>query len=429
MTTRWGGLPGLAGLLAAVVLTTTDGYAQVLDRVVAVVQNDPILESDLNAQVQFHIMNNRLDPSTPGLKDQVLQSLINEKLIIAKAIEDSVVVTDEEVQQQMDRVIQQRIQQAGSEQRLEEFYGMPLSKIKREYRDELRKNLLAQKLQQQRFGATQIGRRDVEEFFATYKDSLPRVAEEVELSHIFVKPKPSERARTIGITRLKAIRDSIFAGVDFAAMAKTYSQDVGSAPQGGDLGWVRRGQFVKEFETAAFSLTEKQLSDIVESNFGFHLIQLLERRGDAVHARHILLRYERSDEGDSLAVRLLDSLRTVTMNGANFAELAKKFSDDKESAMIGGSYGTVELGQLEKDWFGTVSTLKEGEISAPERLQIPSGYGYHIVLLKRRTPEHTIAFDQDYHRIETIALNYKRQKDFQAWIEELRTKIYWTSRL
>ena len=417
-----------AGVTALAALASGIACAQTLDRIVAVVQNDPILESELKAQVQFHIMNNRLDPATPGLQDQVLQSMINEKLIIAKAIEDSVVVSDEEVQQQMDRVIQQRIQQVGSEQRLEEYYGMPLSKIKREYRDELRKNLLAQRLQQQRFGATQISRREVEEFFESYRDSLPRVAEEVDLAHIFVKPRASDRVRLEAVAKISAMRDSIVAGADFAAIARAYSQDPGSAQQGGDLGWVRRGQFVKEFETAAFALSEKQLSGPVETEFGIHLIQLLDRRGDAVHARHILLRFERSDESDSNAVRLLDSLRTAALGGANFAELAKRFSEDRESAMIGGSYGTVELEQLDKQWYATVAGLKVGEISPPERLQVGSGYGYHIVLVKKRTAAHTMTLAEDYYRIEAIALNFKRQKDFQGWIDELRTKIYWTIR-
>jgi len=417
-----------AVLTVLAVLRCPDAGAQTLDRIVAIVQNDPILESELNAQIQFHVMNNRMDPATPGLRDQVLQSMINEKLIIAKAIEDSVVVSDEEVQQQMDRVIQQRVQQMGSEQRLEEFYGMPLSKIKREYRDELRKNLLAQRLQQQRFGATQISRHEVEEFFVSYKDSLPRVAEEVDLAHIFLKPRAGDRVRAAAISRITAIRDSIAAGADFAAFAKAYSQDPGSAQQGGDLGWVRRGQFVKEFETAAFSLSEKQMSGPVETEFGIHLIQLLERRGDAVHARHILLRFERSDEADSAAVHLLDSLRTLALNGANFAELAKRYSEDKESAMIGGSYGTVELDQLDKQWYASIANLKVGEISGPDRLQVGSTYGYHIVLVKKRTPAHTMTLEGDYYRIESIALNYKRQRDFQTWIEELRKKIYWTTR-
>ena len=159
--------------------TQTQTQTQSLDRIVAVVENDPILESELAAQIQFFVMNNKVDAKTPGVRAQVLQSMINEKLIVAKAILDSVTVSDEEVQQQLETAIQQRIQQVGSEARLEEMYGMPLSRIKREYRDEMRKNLLAQKLQQQRFGSSQIGRFEVEEFYKTYKDSLPRVPEEV----------------------------------------------------------------------------------------------------------------------------------------------------------------------------------------------------------------------------------------------------------
>ena len=234
--------------------------AQVLDRIVAVVENEPILESELNAQVQFFVLNNKIDPNTPGLKDQVLQSMINEKLIVAKAIEDSVVVTDEDVQQQMDALIQQRVQQVGSEARLEELYGMPLSRIKREFRDELRENLLAERLRQQRFGASQISRREVEEFFREFQDSLGAVPEEVDLSHIFIRPKPDSASKAVARAKAQVLLDSLKAGADFEALASGHSEDPGSASRGGDLGLVRRGQFVKDFEAAVFALNEGQLS-------------------------------------------------------------------------------------------------------------------------------------------------------------------------
>ena len=399
--------------------------AQVLDRIVAVVENDPILESELAAQVQFFIMNNRLDPKTPGLRDQVLQSMINEKLIIAKAIEDSVVVSDDEVQQQLEAAIQSRIQQVGSEARLEEAYGMPLSRIKREYRDEMRKNLLAQKLQQQRFGSSQIGRFEVEEFYRTYRDSLPKVPEEVDLAHIYIRPKFGEAERASARAVMQTLLDSLAAGVDFAGLAQRHSDDPGSAPQGGNLGLVRRGQFVKEFESAVFSLGEGQTSGIVETELGMHLIQLVERRGDAVRARHILKRIQRTDAGDSTAIRLLDSLRQRILAGDNFAELAKKFSEDNETNLIGGSLGTLELEQLDKSWYTTVSPLAAGEVSQPARLPVGNSYGYHIVLVRKRVPSHTMTMEQDYHKLEQIALNYKRTKDYQTWLESLRSGIYW----
>lgn len=404
-------------------------HSQTLDRVVAVVGNDPILESELDAQVQFFVFNNRLDPQTPGLKQQVLQSMINEKLIVAQAVEDSITVTDEEVQQQLDHVIQQRIQQVGSETKLEELYGMPLSRIKREFRDEMRKNLLSQRLQQQRFGSTQIGRREVEEFFAMYEDSLGTVPEEVELAHIFVRPKFDEAAKAEARRKAELLLDSIRTGADFGDLAQRHSQDPGSATRGGDLGMVRRGQFVKEFETAVFSMAEQQVSGIVETEFGLHIIQLLERRGEAVHPRHILLRVERTQAADDSVVAFLNSLRTRILAGESFTDLAKEHSEADDTAPIGGYLGTFELEQLDKNLYPVVAQLKEGEISEPAKLPVGNSYGYHIVQVRRRTPAHPMSLERDYHKIEAIALNYKRTHDYAAWLEELKTSIYWQSRL
>ncbi len=403
-------------------------HAQTLDRIVAAVDNDLILESELNAQVQFYALNNKVDPATPGLRAQVLQSMINEKLVIAKAVEDSVTVTDEEVQQQMDAVIQQRVQQYGSEARLEEMYGMPLSRIKREFREDLRKNLLAQKLQQQHLGNTTVGRFEVEDFYRTYKDSLPRVPEECDLSEIGIAPKPDEQARAATHAKLKAILDSVKNGADFATMAKRYSQDPGSAAQGGDLGFVRRGMFVKEFETAVFAMADSQISDIVETEHGLHIIQLVERRGDAVHARHILLRIERSKAGDDATVSLLDSLRARALAGESFAELARKYSELRDNT-IGGNIGTAEIDQVNPAFRPAIDTLKEGDISRPVKVPENTGYKYYIVWLRKRTPSHPMSLEQDYHKVEAIALNFKRTKDYQSWMEELKNEFYWQTRL
>jgi peptidyl-prolyl cis-trans isomerase SurA len=419
------GLATTVLLAAAWSASPAQQQQEALDRIVAVVDNDIILESELSSQVQFLALNNRIDAKTPGLRDQVLQNMINERLIVARAIEDSVTVTDEEVQQQLDQSIQQRVQQVGSEARLEELYGMPLSRIKREYRDEMRKNLLAQRLQQQRFGTASVGRFEVEEFFRTFKDSLPPVPEEIEISRIYIEPRASADAKAAARRKAESLLDSLRAGADFTVLAKRHSQDVGSAPQGGDLGLVRRGQFVKEFESAVFALNDGQISPIVETDFGFHIIQLIERRGDAVHARHILVRVQKTANADSATVGLLDSLRKAALGGQSFAELARKFSEDKESKMQGGSLGTIELEQVDKTWYPSVAPLKEGEISPPFRVSAPPTYGYQIVQMRKRTPPHTMSLETDYHKIETLALNYKRSKDYQTWMTELRSKIYW----
>lgn len=417
------------GLWVLLALFAGAASAQTVDRIVAVVGNEMILESELNAQTQFFVTTNKVDANAPGLRDQVLQSMVNEKLILAKAIEDSVTVSEDEVTQQLDAVIQQRVQSAGSESKLEELYGMPISRIKREFRDEMKKNLLAQKLQQQRFSNSQIGRLEVEEFYRTFKDSLGDVPAEVELAHVFIKPKFDEVARQVARKKMNELLDSLKAGVPFEDLARRHSQDAGSAEQGGDLGFVRRGLFVKEFETAAFALKEKEISGIVETEFGLHIIQLMERRGDAVHPRHILIRIERTRASDDSTIVFLNGLRTRILNGERIADLAQKYSEDKETATIGGSLGVLELEQLPKELYAAVSTLKEGDISEPTKIPVGNQYGYSIILLKKKIPAHKASIEQDYKRIESVAANYKRQKDYAAWVEGLRKNIYWESRL
>ncbi len=413
--------------IATMVLLCSVAVAQpqVLDKIVAIVDEHVILESELTGQIQFLAMNNRIDPKTPGLREQVLQNMINEQLIIAQAKVDSVTVSDEEVQQQLDAQIQSRVQQVGSEAKLEEIYGMPISKIKREYRDEMRNNLLVQRMQQQHFQGMQVGRYEVEDFYHKYRDSLPPVPEEVELSRIYVVPKPTPAALAAARAKAEVLLDSLKAGADFAELAKKYSQDPGSAQQGGDLGLVRRGQFVKEFETAVFGLQEGQISPIVQTEFGFHIIQLVERRGDAVHARHILIRVEKSKSGDSITVALLDSLRTLALNGQSFAELAKKYSEDKETNLVGGSLGTVQYDQLDKTWLPYLDSLKNGQISTPFRVTAGASYGFQIVLMEKRTPAHQMTLATDFHKIEALALNLKRTKVYQEWMEQLRKEIFW----
>jgi len=422
-------IPAFALALLSVVLPVAAPAQETLDRIAAVVDNEVILLSELDAQVQFFVLNNRLDPNTPGLRSQVNETTTTEKLILAKAIEDSIVVSDEEVQQQLDAVIQQRIQQVGSESRLEELYGMPLSRIRREFRDDMRKQLLAQRLRQQKFGTLQVGRFEVEEFYGTYRDSLPRVPDEVQLAHIFVTPRVGDADKMGAKELLQRLRDSIVAGADFADMARRYSQDAGTAQQGGDLGLVRRGQFVREFESAVFALQEGQLSDIVETQFGFHLIQLQERIGDAVRTRHILLRIQPSGSEEDSARAFLGRLRARALAGEPFADLAREYSEDKDTKALGGNLGSFELDQLEGDLKAAIQPLSEGDITEPVALTRGSLSGFQIVVIKRRTPAHAMTLEGDYQRLEVLALNAKQFREYQRWIDELKTKIHWQVRL
>jgi len=400
----------------------------IIDRIIAVVDKEIITESELRERVALVALQNRLDPGNTEFRNQILDGMITEKLVLAQAILDSVTVTDEEVTGALNQQLQNLVRQAGSEQRVEQYYGMPVSRIRREYRDDIRKQLLVQRVRQTREASLIVSRREIEEFFATFQDSLPRVPDQYELSNIFVTPKPDSNVEQQSYARLRAVLDSIRAGGDFADFATRHSQD-GTAASGGDLGWAKRGTFVPEFESAVFSLPEGGLSDIVKTEFGLHVIQLLERRGESVHARHILLRLDRGPASDSAAVQFLRSLRQQILKGSSFEELAKKHSEDDETKTLGGDLGTITLDQLEPEFAGVVEKLEEGQVSEPHRITLKNTYGFQIVWVRKKIPAHAMNLTDDYRRIEQIALYVKKNRKNAEWVEELKKTIYWETRL
>jgi peptidyl-prolyl cis-trans isomerase SurA len=422
-------------LLLAAALTCAPALLaqqETLDRIVAVVGKEYILLSDLNAQAEFYAYNNKVDPSTPGLREQVLDAMVNEKLVLAEALVDTTLsVTDEEISQQLDALIAQRVAlpQIGSEKKLEEMYGMPISKMKREFRDDMRKQILVQKLQQARFGVMQVSRREVEEFYQTFKDSLPSVPEELELYHIMRIPRIGESSRKAVYAKAQSVLDSIRAGGDFADFARRYSEDKGTAADGGDLGSWRRGQFVKEFEEIVFSLKDKQISDIVETSRGYHIIQLMDRQGELVHARHILFRIGVDSTGVKETVAFLNTLKDSVRAGASFSELAKRHSEDKESGPQGGFIGRYTVDQFDQTLLAAVSGRASGDITDPVEVSTGSSIGYHIIYVKERVPGHAMNLADDWKRIEQLATSYKKNSEYQKWLKKLRGEIYWNVRL
>jgi peptidyl-prolyl cis-trans isomerase SurA len=403
------------------------GQEQTLDKVVAVVDKEVITFSDLVFAVQQFAMQNKLDPKSTEVQSKVLDGMINDKLILAQALEDSVVVTEDEVSDRLDRQLNMLIQRVGSKEKLEEMYGMPITRVKRDYqyRDMIRKQLLVEKVQQTRNQAITVSRREVEEFFEQYRDSIPKVPTEYELSHIYIQPKPDSLVLHATLMRALGLIDSLKAGADFAVLAKRYSVDPGSASQGGDLGWVRRGSFVKEFEEATFSLKEKEISKPIKTQFGYHIIQLLERRGESVHPRHILLPIEQSQANDDSTIALLNRIRMRPDAKTAFAVLAKKYSEDNDTKDIGGDLGKVSVDQIDPAYVDVVTSAKPGEITEPKKLTVGSRYGYHIIYVRSVVPEHMINLNDDYHRLEQLALQMKSGTHYQQWVEEMRKNIYW----
>lgn len=397
----------------------------VLDEVVAVVGNQIILKSELDYQVQLAAYQNKLNPDSPTLRNRILDAMIDDKLILTQAILDSVTVSDDQVNRQLDQRINNLIKQVGSKEKVEQMYGMSIGKIRNEFRDDMRKQLMIEKEKENKFGDMKVSPLEVREFYNQYKDSLQEVPEEVSLSHIFIAPKPSEKAKNEAYAKAEALEDSLKHGANFAELAKKYSQDPGSAADGGDLGWASRGQFVPEFEHAVYALKPGEISGIVKTQFGYHIIQLMQRRGNMVHARHILIKIPILPADDDSVIAFLDTLRVQVMHGASFAVLAREFSEDKNTNDLGGDLGTVSIDQLEPSFRATVDTLKVGEISLPVKVNVSNSYGYQIVYLRDRIPAHKVNLNEDYSRLKNMALTMKQNEAFQKWIAQLKKQVYW----
>lgn len=418
-------------LLVLIMLYGSVFAQEVLDRVVAVVDNEVILQSELDFRVQIEAAKLRIDPSSPELKAQILDQMITEKLFYAQAILDSVMVSANEINGQVDYQVQYLLQQYGSKENLEKLYGRSLEKIKRELRPEVEKQIMVKRLREKKFGQIEASRRQVEDFFYTFKDSLGMIPEKVKIAHIYKNPKMSDRLKARAYEVAKTLLDSIKNGADFGELARKFSEDPGSASTGGDLGFVKRGIFYSEFESAAFALKEGELSDVVESPVGFHIIQLLEKRGESIHTRHILIKVKADNQTDLDLITFLSDVRdSIMLKDNTFEYYAKLYSDDKETSVFGGVLGTYYIDRLDAELLATVSKLKQGEISAPKRIDYSAdNYGYHIVKLIERVPQHKPDLGLDYDELKNLTVMYLQDEMEKKWLEEIKQNVFWEIKL
>ncbi|HDK35633.1 MAG TPA: parvulin peptidyl-prolyl isomerase, partial [Bacteroidetes bacterium] len=281
--------------------------------------------------------------------------------------------------------------------------------------------MLVDKLQQEKFQKIRISRSEVEQFYNTMKDSLPKRGTSVNLSHLLLMVKPGKDAKEEAYKKISEIEKELKAGADFAALAKKYSQDPGSAAKGGDLGYVTRGDLVKPFEEAAFKLKPGQMSGIVETKYGYHIIKMIDRKGDKIRVRHILIRVIPTQQDELKVVKEIKVLYRRAKAGANFAELAKKYSDDKTTRDKGGELGWFELSQLKiKEFRNIADTLKIGEVSEPFKTR----FGYHIMKLNDKREGGKWNLQKDWEQLEQMALARKRNAEFKKWVQGLKKDVY-----
>jgi peptidyl-prolyl cis-trans isomerase SurA len=396
------------------------------DRLLAIIGNDIITESDLQQQLGVFMRQNNISQYNDKLIQQIFQNMVAEKLMLAKGEQDSISATDEEVQKQLDYKIKGMVEQFGSEKNLEQEYGLTMVKIKEILKDDIKKKIIIDKVKQNKFGTgLKVTSSEVKNFFEQLGDSLPKMPETYELYQIAISPKLTEEEKQVAYSQAKSILDSIKAGADFSEMAIKYSQDSASAIRGGDLGKVKRGVFVKEFEDAAYLLKPGEITDVVETQFGYHIIKLVSKSGDLIETKHILIKFPKSQSADFQAINQLKDIRTKILNGEKtFQQMAMLYSQDKNSLKDSGYVGKVPLTSLDSLQIMAIRNLKQGEISDPVRIGDAENYSYTIFFVKDKIPEHVLTLEDDYKIIENYAMNYKENKEMGQWLEELKKSIY-----
>lgn len=399
---------------------------QSLERIRAVVGNDIITQSDILGYIyQFMGQDRNVNIYDEELQLKVLNLMIDEKLVIAKAIEDSITVADEEIDQRWSYQLQRMVQRYGSVKRVEDVFGMSVLQMKNDLRDDIRKQILSDKMKSKLFSNVSVTNAEVKDFFRDYQDSIPMVPATVELFHIVKNVVADEKSKAETYKLAMAVRDSILAGGKFEEFASRYSGDPGSAMNGGDLGMAGKGVFIKEFEQTAFAQSINSVSHPVETMFGYHIIQTINKTKDSVHCRHILFKLGQSNDDIDKAKNALIKLKKQALESKNFEELAKKHSDEVETKGFGGALGQMPLNQIPPQIQDVIHSLEDGAITEPMIYATEPKMSFHILYRKRTIPEHKASLEEDFKQLEVMATNFKQNKMYQEWIQKVRKEMYW----
>ncbi|MEP1305534.1 MAG: peptidylprolyl isomerase [Balneola sp.] len=428
--------------LLLILSATSPLIAQPADRIVALVNDQIILKSDIDQNVSEYIRQAQFNQQDVDFSKELwytfLEAEIDNRLLLEKAKIDSITVTDDQVNQQMDARISQLIQQAGSEQALEQAFGKSIIQLKADFRENFREQITADQVRRLKISEVTITRPEVKEFFESIpKDSLPTIPEQVALSHIVKLPAPKSDAKQASYEFAKTLRDSILnEGVPLEELAKRHGMD-GSASGGGKLPMMALNELVSEYSAAAAALKPGQISEVVETEFGFHIIRLDKRVGNKIETSHILIRIDAEQLDDESAIEELNAIRDSLMSNPDlsFSGMAIRNSDDPSTAKSGGKIVDSQTGErlipltrLDPSLYRVVLLMDEiGAISEPKPFNpnnANSGKAYRIIRLDKQIPEHIASFETDFQRLKAISLQQKQTREFQKWLSELRDEIY-----
>ena len=418
--------------VAATLMLPISGFAQkygngLIDKTIAVVGNEMISLSELEQEILYMRMQGMY--SDKNMRCEQLERMLENKLFLMQARVDSLSVNQEMVASTLSQRIDAMRTQLGGDENVEKTYGKPLYKLRQEWKQQMEDMSLTQQMQQQISSQVpELTPHDVKEYLAeTDPADLPMVPIKYQLSQICIYPD-REAANLAVKEKLLGIRERIMNGEKFSTLARIYSEDPGSARKGGELGLASKSIFWPAFSDAAMSLKPGVISQIVETPDGFHIIEVLEKKGDMFNARHILIKPSYTDEDRQKAFKTLDSLKTEIQNNAVTFQMAARFySQDAQTKTNGGQMADpytgssyFEIDQLKPEDYAAIKDLKEGEISEPVQSTDNEGRNgntvYKIIKVDKIIPAHTASFDKDYSELLEEARSKKQEAAIDQFI-------------
>jgi len=407
--------------------------AQVIDRVVAVVGKNIILQSEIEEQYMQYRLQGGVKGSANSIRCEILEDQLFRKLMLNQAELDSIEVSDDQINSDVERYIRYYISQLGSQEKLESYYDKTMSEIREELRKTLKEKQLMEEVQRSIVSGVNATPSDVREFFRNIpKDSIPMISAQYEIAQLVKKPPITLDEKLAVKERLYGLRSRILKGERFSTLALLYSEDPGSAKKGGELGLHGRGEFAPEFEAAAFALKDGEISEVVETEYGFHIIQLIERRGDYVNVRHILLTVKVSPDALQTAYNELDSIANLIRNDSiTFEEAVKKFSDEDDKVnggyLVNPNTGSTMFAaeDLDQQVSVVVNKLNVGDVSNPVPMKTKNDKdAYRLLIIKKKTTPHKANLKEDYALIQQWTMQKLRQDAINKWIIAKSSKAY-----
>jgi peptidyl-prolyl cis-trans isomerase SurA len=409
-----------------------------VDHVVAIVGDNIVLHSEVEIQYYQAIQNAGGAPVDSNLRCRILDNLLLDKMFLAQANLDSMVVSQDEIDGELDRRVKYFMSMFGSKEKMEEYYGKSVAEMKEDFTDDIKNQLLSDKMKAEIFKGMKVSPQEVREFFAKIpKDSIPYFNSELQIGEVVMFPKLTDEEKDVARKKLEKIKKDIEGGADFSLQAILYSEDPGSASDGGNLGIIERGELVPEFEAVAFKLDEHKMSDIVETPFGFHLIIVDEKRGNKLKLRHILIK-PKTSYSDLVDIKTrIDSIQhALSVDSMSFREAVAQYTDDEASKNNGGlmtnpkTQSTYwEKADVDGTLIFTLDRMKVGNFSEvlPYSFTDKTGErkeGYRIIYLKSESKPHKASLETDYSKIQSAAKQKKQQEELAKWIGLNKSHVF-----